>query len=287
MQPDSQQHDAGPSVVPCRTCGAAMRECAGETAVDVSQLQCEYCGNSETLPLEQSERLFIVRSLASSRQWSVDPLRGPLVDLLGRFEDGRIRHSLLGIALMLLTVLGVLAFRYTEKKTPSLLTFRTMPGVTEKALLQMQRDEVFSTLFVPLLLLATGLGVGAAAFRARSALRRELAPLVLEAVPEDVGKTISSAHCCRRCGAELPETNRSLRDCAHCGSANIVSAANALRIFVRAARAASTRGQLEVDELMATLQARFAREFTMASLVSLGGAFVMALVVSWLVVTLK
>lgn len=199
-------------------------------------LVCAYCGGSEPLPADLHDRVFVIRTLATGRSWSEDPLRGKLVAWLVAFEAPGFRAILERLKVLGVIYVGFSLFAALRGDSFSTLRRAHIPGLTAAQLLQAKTAAAYQLTFWPSMVVAIGLAVGIGLARARGLLQREIAPLVVATQPE----TFGAPEQCRRCGADLPHAHNALRDCLYCRAANVVSESGVLRALVAAVR---TRAQ--------------------------------------------
>lgn len=257
-----------------------MREVA-PTGADVPVLVCEHCGASEPLPRDLQERVFALRTLGAARRWAEDPLRGTLVTWLARYEGNALATTLGSIGIVALCAGGGVLVASTGDRL-AILHRQSVPGLSDAALLDLQWSTAFWTVVTPVLLVSVALYVVAAMLRARWVLRREIAPLVMASAPPVPGEVER----CRRCGADLPQLHASLRDCRHCGAANVVSPSGVVRAFVAAARASSTMRPHEVEAKLAQVEEQIRRETGRAAFGALVGGVALTFMLTYALVLL-
>lgn len=177
--------------VPCRRCGAPLRERALTDRTDhlagEVELACAFCGTVDRLSTDADRRVLALRVLRAERRWAEDAAVGPALAYLALVErDGLFvaPYAFGAIVVAATTVTG---------------------GA--------------NTWAAPLsgALAGAALASLAALRLARRRLRTTLTPLV-RAAPGDPGQALR----CRRCGAALPLAARGFLTCASCEAPNLV-----------------------------------------------------------------
>ena len=230
-----------PTNVPCRRCGAPLREDGDSHLAASVTMRCAHCGETEPLPRDTAERVLAVRALRAERRWAEDAAQGPAIAYLRIMERG-----------------GMFVAPYLFAAVIAVVSVATVPR----------------TMYT---LLPIGVIGGAAcatyvAFRmSRARLRATLTPLI-RAFPGPPGRPAR----CRRCGGELPQGASAFVACAYCDAPNLTFVAATEHIVVRdEARLYAHETAAEV----ARAGAFVSRAFTVAFVIGAasGGALAIAL----------
>lgn len=245
-----------------------MRE--HEAGPGVAALRCRHCGSEEPLPADARERVFVLRALAAGRPWETDPLRGPLVSMLGTFEGSAFRPTFASLAFVAVVVIAGTVHRLAASDPLAILGRSAVPGLSASELRDLQWSTAFTLVFPTALVLGVALGFVLAVARVRSLLRRELAPLVL-ATPSDSPATPSR---CRRCGGDLPGPARALVDCSYCQATNVVAEDEVARTLAARMRQEGVMRPSEAAERLARIQEEASARMRVSAFVGFAGVLV-------------
>ena len=228
-----------PTNVPCRRCGAPLREEGDSHLARAVTMRCAHCGETELLPRDTAERVLAVRALRAERRWAEDAARGPALAYLRIMERG---------GMFVAPYLFAAVIAAASVATARLTLYTLLPiGIIGGA--------------------ACGTYV---AFRlSRARLRATLTPLI-RAFPGPPGRPAR----CRRCGGELPPGASAFVACAYCDAPNLTFIAASEHVVVRdEARLYAHETAAEVARA-----GRFvSRAFTLAFAIGAGGGGMLAI----------
>ena len=221
--------------IPCRTCGAPMREKESAMVIGPIVVECSFCHATEELPRDLAERVRGLKSRLAKIRWAEQVEEGPAIAIAQTIESWR-KHTLPMVGAMVVFLLLMFAQSvFHQSALPYASAARTIASV------------VFGLLQYALIL---GAVLGGTWWALRL-YKRDVQPSIEARAPLAEGAPLR----CRSCGGDLPRDGlHGFVRCAYCTAENLVTDAIAqerqrkldAELKVRQARAAGM--QLRVRE---------------------------------------
>lgn len=198
--------------IPCKRCGAPMREEAQVAVLAAPRVLCGFCGATETLPAEPAERVRALRTRLAQLRWAEQAEEAPAIALSRTLEMWK-QHSLpmvLGMGALMLVASGIQAVSVLSGDLSPLTVARVV--------------------ITPLGGIAVLASVTLGFLWGMREYARDVRPALEARPPREEGSPLR----CRACGGDLP--SRGLEGfvaCAYCNAPNMVTPAIAQERRVR------------------------------------------------------
>ncbi len=196
--------------IPCKTCGAPMKEMVPANVLEPVKVRCDYCHASETLPGDQGERAKALRTRLFQMKWAEDAAKGPALAMAQVTEKG----YWIAVILFLSLFLGFQIFQQYQERTRLVERIATLPREVQE-----QTIKGATTPFGGFSIGAmTGVMLGCIAMWVT--YRKAVRPTLLARAPLHPNQPMR----CRHCGGDLPQqTLGAFISCRFCQAQNLVT----------------------------------------------------------------
>lgn len=240
--------------VPCRRCGAAMEEANSADLYNEVRMRCGFCGDTETLPADQGERVLSLRRRLAQLRWSQQNSEAAAVAIATAIEQYKF------VALPMVVIVCALS------------CLVQLPAAFEGPF---DASRVLTSSLGPLISFSVMAAVFGGSLLGLIGYRREMRPAFLAFPPSRSGARMR----CRVCGGDLPAgPSGAFVPCRYCSAPNLVTAQIATRraedlareLEVHRARAAGVAARLDLA------QQRMLRMSYLGFAVGMGGAILLS-----------
>lgn len=189
--------------IPCKGCGAPMKEMAATHLTDKVQVVCEYCHAKEELPTEQKQRVLALRTRLTQLKWA-ESANDAASTMFNQVSEKGIWLPAILFLLLMMGLQGYQVYEQFQKNRNLTVNRAQILG------------EIFGWQFMMIgILFGVILGMVAMWLTYRTAIR----PKLLARPPLHPDQALR----CRHCGGDLPKAVGPFIPCNFCNAQNLVT----------------------------------------------------------------
>jgi len=198
--------------IPCRRCGAAMKETGPARLVGPVEVVCPYCGMRENLPEHQAQRVMALRARLAQLRAAKEAEEAPALAYARTIQMFKGSYGVMigGMGLLILVTTG----------GGSISQFRALLG-NDAFTLADKQEALLGSIIYPMFSLGIFFGVGIAYVHSLRRYKRAVEPRFRARAPLQEGQPAR----CRSCGGNLStsQVSSAFVKCNYCAASNLIT----------------------------------------------------------------